>query len=342
MNTIKKLLVATVSSIFVFASATAGELSLSGSIEVSSNSEGNAETGNRLGYENEYTISGSTELDNGMAVSYKATIGDAFTENDTEITFGTDYGAVSLTSMYDGVDSIDNITPTAFEEAEAGLTTWTDAGNLGTNSVGIKFVPNVDLFGMGATLFYTPKWGTSDGSSDEAGTGSSGAENNGKAYSVVVAGNPLNYVEGLNLTLGYENAEKLSSELGSQTSDMESVTAAVDYTYGPVKIGYQRGVNIQGYEGSKAYSYSAADHYVNWNAGITYAVNDAFTVSYQEGQSSKKISSGDSVVQEVDGISASYTIGGATISYFKNDATNANYTKNQNEDNSGVVLTVAF
>jgi len=346
MNTIKKLLVATVSSIFVFASATAGELSLSGSIEISSNSAGNAETGNRFGYENEYTIAGATELDNGMGVSYKATIGDTFAENDTEITFTTDYGAIALTSMYDAVDSVDNIVPTAFEEAEHGVTV-TDAGNLGTNSVGIKYSPTIDLGGMSATLFYTPKWGTGDGSTDEAGTGTSGAEKNEKAYSVILAGNPLNLVDGLGLTVGYEVAEQNSQTttgaITGATEDAESATAAITYAYGNAKIGYQMGVNNLGYEGNaKALTDTTATHYKNTSYGIAYAVNDALTVSYQRTESDKHQAGGDTITQEADGFSAAYTMGGMTISYFRNDADNASYTRGTNEDNSGVVISVAF
>ena len=252
MNTIKKLLVATVSSVFLFASASAGELTLSGSIEVTSNSVGNSDTGNRLGYENEYTISGATELDNGIGVSYKMTTGDSFAENDTEIAFTTDYGAIAVTSMYDALDSIDNIVRTAHEEAEHNITTFNDVGVIGASGVGIKYSPNVDLAGMSATLYYTPKWGTGDTSTDSAGANATTSSGNDSAYSIILAGNPLGLVDGLGVTVGYENAEQRGNagKTGPQT-DAESVTAAISYAYGPATFGFQRGYRDEGLEGQQ-------------------------------------------------------------------------------------------
>ena len=342
MNTIKKLLVATVSSIFVFASATAGELSLSGAIELSSNSRANTNEGNKLGWENEYTISGSTELDNGIGVAYKMTTSDSFTESDTDITFTTDYGTIGVGNMYDGVDAVDNIVPTAHEEAEHNLGTWGDAGTLGA-SAGIKYVPNVDLYGMGATLFYTPKWGTAKTATDSAGSGDTGAEDNGSGYSIILAGNPGNFVDGLGVTVGYEKADQRGNagKTGPQT-DAESVTAAISYAYGPVTVGVQKGYRDEGYEGAVSVSATQGVHYRNTNYGIAYAINDALTVSYQRSDSNQKLADGRNVVQEADGYSAAYTMGGMTLSYYNNSVDNANYTVANTQDNSGVILSVAF
>lgn len=343
MNTIKKLLVATVSSMFLFASASAGELTLSGSIEVTSIKTGNSDVGNSLGYENEYTISGATELDNGIGVTYTMTTGDDFTESDTEIAFATDYGGIAVTSMYDALDSIDNIVPTAHEEAEHNLTTFNDVGVMGASQVGIKYSPTVDLLGMGATLFYTPKWGTADTSTDGGGSNGAGQAGNEDGYSVILAGNPMNMIDGLGLTVGYENAgvRGNTAKSGAQ-SDKESVTAAISYAYGPVKVGVQKGYRDEGYEGSTSVANGTGVHYRNTNIGIAYAVNDALSVSYQRSDSYQKLAQGDSVTQEADGISVSYTAGGATLSYFSNSTDNANYTRANSQDNSGVVLTVAF
>ena len=79
------------------------------------------ETGNPIGLENEMDIVGSTELDNGIGVSYKMTI-DATTFDDEELVFSTPYGTLAVTSTGGPLDANDNIVPTAFEEAEYGVT----------------------------------------------------------------------------------------------------------------------------------------------------------------------------------------------------------------------------
>ena len=55
---------------FLFAvSANAGELTVTGSMETTYNSQSGSSTGNPLGTDRELKFSGSTELDNGITVS---------------------------------------------------------------------------------------------------------------------------------------------------------------------------------------------------------------------------------------------------------------------------------
>ena len=70
MRTIKNMLFALVASSLVFANVNAGEMTLNGSMEVAL-TKVDGETGNPIGLEYEMDIVGSTELDNGIGVSYK-------------------------------------------------------------------------------------------------------------------------------------------------------------------------------------------------------------------------------------------------------------------------------
>ena len=121
MKTLKNMLFALVASSLVFANVNAGEMTLNGSMEVAL-TKVDGETGNPIGLENEMDIVGSTELDNGIGVSYKMTI-DATTFDDEELVFSTPYGTLAVTSTGGPLDANDNIVPTAFEEAEYAAST---------------------------------------------------------------------------------------------------------------------------------------------------------------------------------------------------------------------------
>ena len=73
MKTLRNTLFALLISPFVFYSAQAGEMTLTGDMEVAHTKQ-DGETGNPIGLENEMTISASTELDNGFSVGYKMTV----------------------------------------------------------------------------------------------------------------------------------------------------------------------------------------------------------------------------------------------------------------------------
>ena len=91
MKTLRNMLFAIIASSLVFStSANAGDVSLSGSMEVAFTKD-TGETGNPMGLEDEMTASYSTELDNGVSVTYKMSL-DRMAFDDNELSFGTDYG----------------------------------------------------------------------------------------------------------------------------------------------------------------------------------------------------------------------------------------------------------
>ena len=72
MKNITKVGLSALAGALAMSSAYAGEMSLTGSMEVTyTKGSGYQDTGTPLGQENEMTIAASTELDNGTSVSYK-------------------------------------------------------------------------------------------------------------------------------------------------------------------------------------------------------------------------------------------------------------------------------
>ena len=100
-------------------------MSLSGSMEVTwTTGSGRQDTGNNFGQENEMDITASTELDNGTGVAYKRSLTAAQAGSDSELVFtGLPFvgGSLAMTSTGSPISAIDDVTPTAFEEAKLKL-----------------------------------------------------------------------------------------------------------------------------------------------------------------------------------------------------------------------------
>ena len=119
---ITKILVA-LSFLFAVSTANAGELTVTGNMEATYTSEVDKTTGNPLGMDRELKFAGSTELDNGITVSVMQDTSDSLVYGNSKITFGNVGGMVDIYVGSDGseLDAIDDITPTAYEEANACL-----------------------------------------------------------------------------------------------------------------------------------------------------------------------------------------------------------------------------
>ena len=90
-----KILVA-LSFLFAVSTANAGELTVTGNMEATYNSQGGSTTGNPLGVDRELKFSASTELDNGITVSVMQDTDDNLGYGDSKITFGNVMGMVDI------------------------------------------------------------------------------------------------------------------------------------------------------------------------------------------------------------------------------------------------------
>ena len=343
MKTLKTILLSSVIAVLAFAPVKSGEVSVSGSMEIS-NTTGltGSNAGGKLGQENELSVTASTELDNGTTVSYKQSITQDNGRNDSELKFGTSYGTIAMTSTGTPIDAIDNIVPTAFEEAFHGATTWTNVGSL-DGTFGIRFT-NSDALPLGLTIdaMYQPQSGAGDAANDE-GTSSTGHQYYGDAHDVVIKG-PVPLIDGANFAVGTSNTEGLNA---TERGDRDEYTAALTYAFGPVSVGFQKGLILYDLE-----SNVGTDWIKNTFYGIAYAVNDNLSVSYQNNESQKKVSvngvagatkgsSRTNTAQESEGFSVAYTVGGLKIAYVDNSHDNESYGSTE-KDYRQVVLGVSF
>ena len=335
---ISKILVA-LSFLFAVSTANAGELSVTGSIQATYQSETDRTTGNPLGMDRELKFSASTELDNGMTVSVMQDTNDDLGFGNSLITFGNVGGLVDINIGSDGspMDAIDDITPTAFEEANgSGSGTYNDIGDAASDTgIGAKFSLPV----LGSVNYkYVPKMDGNLNNEKEASADTNASV--GSMYEVSIKTNladlPLvgSYLDGATLTTGF--AEHDHSTLAN-ADDAFDVTAALNYSAGALSLGVQKKVHNEG----EAAATTDAVWYKDTILGVAYAINDDLSISYNNYESQRHNSGAANLRQESTAISIGYAIGGMSIGFTDAQTDNAAYASGT-DDTRTLSVKVAF
>ena len=336
---ITKILVA-LSFLFAVSTANAGELTVTGSMEATYTSEVDKTTGNPLGMDRELKFAGSTELDNGITVSVMQDTGDSLTYGNSKITFGNVGGLVDIYVGSDGseVDAIDDITPTAYEEANAMSGTYQDVGNLaGQMGIGIK--GTVPVLGT-VSAQYVPKADSTKNEDNNASGDANALVGSGVevAIKTSLADLPVvgSYLGDLALTTGY--AEQETAKV-TNTSDRREATAALTGSFGNFKFGYQKDFVDAG----QTVALTDAVFYKIEQIGLAYAINDALSISYNAMEQSQHNVAGDGTIeQDTNAINIGYTVGGMTIGFQDASTDHANMVKDAKDDVRSISLSVAF
>ena len=340
---ITKILVA-LSFLFAISTAHAGEMTVTGSMQATYQSEVDRTTGNPLGMDREIKFSGSTELDNGISMSVMQDFGDDGSFGDAKITFGNVGGLVDIYVGTDGseLDAIDDITPTAFEEANgSGSGTYKDVGGLAAE-MGIGFKASLPVLGT-VSAQYVPKADATENADGAASANANAAV--GSGMEIVIKNNmgdlPVvgSFLDGNNLTLGYAEEEVNTV---ANTSDRFEVTAAITGSYGNFSYGYQKKhIDL----GQTAGATTDSVFYGQDIIGIAYAVNDELSISYNIIEESKHdVSDADigTYEQETDAFNIGYTVGGLTLGFQEASTDNANHVKDSSDDTRTISVKAAF
>jgi len=338
---ITKILVA-LSFLFAVSTAHAGEMTVNGSMQATYQSEPDKVTGNPLGMDREISFTGSTELDSGINMTVMQDFDDAGAFGDAKITFGNVGGMVDIYVGTDGseLDAIDDITPTAFEEANgSGSGTYQDVGGLAAE-MGIGFKTSLPIIGT-VSGQYVPKADATE-NADKAASGTGSADDKGTGSELVVrtALGDLPFVgsflDGNNLTLGY--AEEEMSTVAA-TNDRVETTIALTGSYGNFSYGYQ----IENIDAGQ--TAAGANHIVYRvdSIGLAYAVNDALSLSYNIMEQSQENNAADSSFeQQTDAINIGYTVGGITLGFQDASTDHANMVKDAKDDTRTISVKAAF
>ena len=330
MNKLKTIGASALCGTLAAVSAQAGEMTVSGSANVTYTTKENVVTGAPLGITTGMTFAGSGELDNGNAVAVNIYHDDknAFSSADVSV----DVAGIGKITVDQGggtgLDRLDDKTPTAWEEPyDAGLgTKIVTATGVGA-STDIELAVSGDLLpeGLSAYLSYAPEAGAGKVNDKSFGGGDSGL---GRGYDIVLEHSGM--ADGLNVFAGYSH---IDDERGA---DRSQKVIGFSYAAGPITFGVQTLKDELGE--------NTIDFYDNMAYGVSFLVNDNLSVSYGQHKSERQVEKASSVELKASSLQAAYTMGGATFKIAQSKATNASYsTAAANDyDVSVVAMSLAF
>jgi len=321
MTNFKKIGLTALAGALASTTVNAGELSVSGNAIM----EYQADTRNTSGSDNHtdgfvmnstLTFSGSGELDNGMTVSmYQSLASGAVTSEGVTLDMG-DMGKLSLDrwGYHTGITSVADKIPTAGENVH-------DDTNDADGQVHDQPRVGVAKTGWDGSDVLGYAW-----SNDQVTFSLSASSNgNGSEESAAIT---INAVEGLSIGGGI--GTNMNDTTGRTTEEDDLSTAFATYTMGPVSVGYQK-TEI---DTEAANSDIEAEHY-----GISFAVNENFSISYGERNVEFDAFASD---EESKGVSASYTAGSMSFVLVNNQKDNAEGTANADDEMVELKMIMAF
>ena len=352
MNKLTKVgLSALCGSLAAVSSANAGEMTVTGGVDMSwmSNGGNASTTGNPIGMGSNLTFSGSGELDNGWKHSVTIALLNKGAYSNTVVNLDMGgFGSLNFNQgdSTNGIDAYDDKMPTAWEESWGmGLGTGIQlVRGVGTNNNVEYTTPT--LGGITLTAAVAPDMGSAD--VNDKGASGATADGTGAGYDLTANVNPsfgTELLSGLNLFVG-GHYTKTYNETASQNDRYEGV-GGVTFDIGPVSLGYQSsGIST----GNQATA-TDPDFYKNHAYGVAFNINDDLSVSYGEHTSEMWVVNPDggnlngaksSVLTEVESFQIAYTMGGASIRYAQAEVSNAAYQTTTQYDKETKLVSVSL
>jgi len=363
MKNMIKTLIVMLSSISLFASANAGELSVSGTAKATYNIETGASQGKGLGITNELNFTASGETDAGYTWSYSMELDPGATagtntdneslqsaqNDDTKLTLSTPYGTVGVFISEGGLDvedaasqsvysrptdmggsdgTVDNPTIDAYNNMQ--YHTPADLIPFG-GSFKIAYAPDLDAYGSGNN-----GGGRAQDSSGETVAGYAGSS----ATEMQVSFDAIPMADGLKIGASYFERDKQGAT--KRDADAQSGAYYATYSAGNLSLGYSKAYNQLLVANS---ANTGTDYYEQTNQSIAYSINDDLSVSY-EVEKSERVgvdTATATVEQKSTGIQVAYNLGGMTLALARNSHDNPSYDTNEADiEQTLIAVTMAF
>ncbi len=331
MNNLKKIGVSALAGSLAAFSANAVEMAVTGSAKITYHNGHSSEvTGNPMGMNSSIGFNGSGDV-NGYDVSLKVTAADQFggmSSASVTVDLG-DMGKLSFDQGVGigGISTIDDKTPSAYEEVWDGLDAVTGDKNglVGGGNSGV-FVYSNTIAGSAFTAQFGK--GGSSAQSDDAVSGH--AASSGTSWDFAITNSDL--YEGMTVGAGYG---KIANAGGGQGSDTdEHYTAFVTYTMSGVSVGYQESFVGNDQQGG------IDEEAMGW--GVSVNLMEGLSASYGEREVEHVKPSLTNVTEDQEGFAVAYTMGSATISVQNNEVSNNGGTAGTSDETTQVALSLAF
>ena len=321
MNNLKKIGLSALAGSLVATSVFAGEMTVTGSASMTaegySGTARNAGTAFSMG--NQLDFAGSGELDNGLTVSVAMTIdqNDDSTAASAAYTGGP-FDSHSVTISSDAMGTL-VFAGEGGSSAHTALDT-TAAGDMWDNFDGTNGTTvSTSASGDNMMLYTLPEM--VDGLSVSAsyhpqGTGAASSTAFGATYTGI---------DGLSVSYGQGDAST-----GVATTEADATAMKASYAFGSITAAY----SVNDYSTAVA---NTDQETTSWK--VTYTVTDAISIGY--GQEVIDLEN-DAQDAEFEGLNASYTAGGMTVTAVMQDATDANHGTAAAEDSEYWSLGLSF
>ena len=318
MNKLKKVGLTALGTVLVSAgAANSAAMSVSGSTSVFFNGEDNSNMGNGWSMTDSLSFTASGDMDNGWSISTTLEV-DGNTMDDRSISIDTgEMGKFTFSGSGTSgpIGAWDDLTPTANEEAHGTAVSGTADGPVNGASTANSWIYDKDLGdfmeGLAVKAAYTPSATTTKVESSTE-------------YGVSYTSGGLS----VNLAMGENN-----DQISTGTQGAGKIDNSVFY------VGYamDNGLSI-GYQVNENDSATANEDEDFTAIGVSYVVSDDVSISYNISEIDYEASTLED--QEAQGISASVTNGGMTIS--GSYSTVDNTAGSSTADNTGYELNIAF
>ena len=353
------------SSVSLFTSANAGELSVSGTAKATYNIlSGKTNKGKGLGITNELNFTAAGELDNGYTWSYSMELDPGATSaatettgtntqsaqnDDTKLTLGTPYGTVGVFISEGGLDVEDAASQSVYgRPTDIGDPSSTTDNFTIDSYNNIQYHTPADMLPFGITGKVAYATGLDAyGSGNNAGgiitDAAQGMGDNATEYQIKAAP-----IDGLGIGASYItfNGSGITGTTDAQTQqEPESGAYYATYATGPFSAGYSRGhrANIVG-SLTAGTGVETVDNYDQQNMSIAYAVSDDLSISYEKETSEANyvLNTTADVEQVSKSLQVAYTMGGMTLAVAHGSYDNNAYVTGDNTDQTLFAVTMAF
>ncbi len=348
------------SSISLFASANAGELSVSGTAKATYNIQsGKTNAGKGLGITNELNFTASGETDQGYTWSYSMELdpnavsagttagAQAGVENDdTKLTLSTPYGTVGVFISEGGLDVEDAASQSVYgRPTDIGDPSGTSDNFTIDSYNNVQYHTPADLLPFGTSFKIAYATNTADNSAGSSGN-NGGAVTTGAVDQAGATATEMQVktspIDGLTVGASYF---QFGGDQGMAKNDQEAESGAYYATYatGPVSVGYSEAFKAPLLrDNADGTSTTTVEDYRQVNYSIAFAATDDLSVSYERETSEANKLDNTSVEQESSAVQLAYTMGGMTLAVSHASHDNNAYVVGDNVDQTLIAVTMAF
>lgn len=354
MNNLKKLGVTALAGSLAAVSAQAGELSVSGAANATLKTKaGSGMTSPTLGHSTQVAFSGSGELDNGYTWNTFVEMGDGMatlSSSALTLTMGS-LGTVGISrgGGYNVNGAYDETYPRAYEEnSDAGGQSPSNyVGSFADDNAIIYNSPSYDLMGVSLNygIEYSLDANTATGKDGAVATDGATLD---EAYGVGITAKVAGLTAGAYVAEAKRNNPGIAASQSGEYGDEFTGSAFVNYSFGPVAIGYQKAYANSGkLNGTAAANATTAAKTVGTSDGnfedtsmsVAFNVNDNLSISYSETESTYSPSVYDAgtttkladVTQDSDSLQIAYSMGAMSVKAYTTDIKNLNYVQGATE-----------